>query len=202
MILDRLVGIFGLLFVAAIAARIYIVSRKINKSPIARIEGDTAHGYVHKLLAVVIALQAWNIMLYRLQEFRPNVPIYQYLVPLPVLQTTVIQVLGLSLAYLGLAWSVVAQTQMGRNWRIGNHEQDDTELIRHGLYNVSRHPIYVGFIAIAFGIFLATPNVLSLVCAIITLLVLSILARMEEEFQISRHGEAYKHFMSRTRRWI
>lgn len=202
MILDRLVGIFGLLFVAAIAVRIYLVSKKINRSPVAPVGGGTAHGYVHKILAVVVALHALNIVAFRLQEFMPNVPVYAAFIPLPVLQTPAVQAVGLVLAFLGLAWSVVAQTQMGRNWRIGNHELDETELIRHGLYTVSRHPIYVGFIAIAVGIFLATPNILSLVCAIFTFVVLSILARMEEEFQVSRHGEAYRDYISRTRRWI
>ena len=202
MILDRLVGIFGVLFVAAIAARIYLVSKKIDRSPVAPVSGGTAHDYVHKLLAVVIALQALNIIAYRLQEFMPDVPLYAAFIPLSALQTLEVQALGLALAFLGLAWSVVAQTQMGRSWRIGNHEQDDTELIRHGLYTVSRHPIYIGFMTIAVGIFLATPNVLSLLCAVLTLVVLSILARMEEEFQVLRHGAAYREFMSRTRRWI
>jgi protein-S-isoprenylcysteine O-methyltransferase Ste14 len=202
MILDRLVGIFGLIFVAAIAARIYLVSKKINRSPVAPVGGGTAHDYVHKLLAVVIALQALNIVAFRLQEFMPDWPVYAAFIPLSALQTPAVQAVGLALAFLGLAWSVVAQTQMGRSWRIGNREQDDTDLIRHGLYTVSRHPIYVGFITIAVGIFLATPNVLSLLCAVLTLVVLSILARMEEEFQVSRHGAAYKEFMSRTRRWI
>lgn len=202
MILDRLVGIFGLVFAAAIAARVYIVHRQIGKSPIVIQGGDSAHDFAHRVLAVIIVLEALNILLFRLQWYFPERTLYPYLVPFEVLRSRLVEGLGLALACAGLCLSVTAQAQLGRNWRIGNDVIGDTVLVRHGLYARSRHPIYAGFMAIAFGLFLTTPNVLTLFCAIGTPVILSIIARLEEEFQTSRHGGVYREYLLRTRRWL
>ncbi|MCH9765218.1 MAG: isoprenylcysteine carboxylmethyltransferase family protein, partial [Alphaproteobacteria bacterium] len=108
--------------------------------------------------------------------------------------------IGLILAYGGLIWSVVAQAQMGKYWLAGIDA--DNTLVQHGLYSISRHPIYIGFMAIALGLFLAVPNVLSLFCALLTFIMLSIEARLEEQFLIARDGEPYRAYLKRTRRWL
>lgn len=199
--LDRLVGIFGLLFAGAIIARYMIVSGRIRRSPVSIGGGDSAHDFVHRMLALIILMQAVNIALFRLQTYAPSLGLYAKLAPIDSLRTEAIQALGLALAYGGLVWSVAAQSQMGANWRIGN-DRSGAELVKGGLYSISRHPIYVGFMAIAAGLFLATPNVLTLLCAVMTFVVLPITARLEEEFQASRHGDVYRAYCARTRRWL
>lgn len=200
--LDLLVGIFGLLFVAANFTRVCRVQQLIKRNPIIVHGGDTSHDFVLKVIASIVVLAAINIVLFRLQAYFPHSAFYGYLQPISPLISPVVQGVGLVIAYLGLGLAVVAQSQMGEHWRFGNDTQKHTDFVRHGLFKNHRHPIYAGFIAVALGLFLATPNILSLLCAVMTSVVLPLLARMEEEFQVSRHGDAYKDYLARTRRWI
>ncbi len=206
--LDHLVGIFGLLFVVAIAARVYLVYRENGRLPVTLKTGDTAHDFVHKILAGIVSMQAINILIFRAQGLSGSLiggspeTFYRFLVPLHALETTTVQGIGLLLSYLGLLWVVIAQNQMGKDWRVGNNPKHETSLVTRGLYGRLRHPIYSGFIVISIGLFFAVPNVVTLVCAVLTVIVLSIEARLEEDFQLTRHGDAYKDYLSTTRRWI
>ena len=199
--LDHLVGIFGLLFAVAIAARYTIVSRQIGRPPIG-MAGNSVDNFVHRVLAAVVALEAFNIIAFRLSYYAPHLAFYDWLGPFEALRTNAIQGAGLLIAFSGLAWSVAAQAQMGASWRIGNDDAAGAELVRHGLYKISRHPIYLGFMVVTFGLFLATPNAVTLVCAVVAFVGLSICARLEEDFQLKRHGDAYRAFQARTRRWL
>jgi len=206
--LDPLVSIFGLLFAIAIAVRVYLVFRENGHLPVSVKTGDTAHDFVHKILAAIIALQAINILIFRMQDWlshltgKPSVAFHRFLGPIQVFETSTIQFVGLLLAYFGLLWTVVAQSQMGKDWRVGNDVKHETALVTRGFYGKLRHPIYLGFIVISIGLFFAVPNVVTLVCAVLTIVVLSIEARLEEDFQLSRHGDAYKSYLSKTRRWV
>lgn len=207
--MDRLVGIFGLLFAVAIALRVVLVYRKTGSLPLVLRSNETAHDFVHGVLAVIIALQAFNIVAFRLQALRdtnlslPLHQLYTFLGPLPALERPVYQALGLILAFGGLLWSVIAQHQMGKEWRIGFAKaHDKTELVTHGLFARVRHPIYSGFIVIAWGLFLATPNILTLILAILTIVILAIEAKLEEAYLLAFHGEPYREYLSRTRRWL
>jgi len=206
--IDRLIGIFGLVFVVAIAARVFLVYRQNGYLPVIFGNPGSTHDYVHKVLAGILLLEALNILFFRLHALPLIVPggsqstMYRFLCPIHGLEFPTLKIFGLVIAYLGLFWSVIAQTQMGKDWRVGIDEEHDTSLVTQGLYGNSRHPIYVGFMVVTIGIFLALPNIASLVCVVLTIVVLSIEARLEEEFLLSRHGEQYRDYLSRTRRWV
>jgi len=206
--MDRAVGIFALLFAAAISVRVYLIYRKIGRLPVILNSGDVAHDYVHKVLAGIIVLEGINILMFRSQVLSSDLTnnsepaFYLFLGPIRSIETPTVQFFGLVFAYLGLLWTVVAQHQMGQDWRIGIDVKHETSLVTRGLYTTSRHPIYLGVIVISIGLFFAVPNVVSLVCAVLTTVVLSIEARLEEEFLLSRHGDTYREYLAHTRRWI
>lgn len=207
--MDRLVGIFGVLFASAIAYRVFVVYRESGQFPITLKNGDAAHDFIHRVIGAIIALQALNIILFRLQALRdvnvglPVHDVYSYLHPLPAFQRPIYQALGLGLCFGGLLWTVICQHQMGKDWRVGySTTGDDTNLVTRGLYAHIRHPIYTGFMIIACGLFLATPNVLTLVLAVLTIIILSIEARLEEAHLLTCHGTQYQDYLAGTRRWI
>ena len=201
-VLDRAVGLFGLAFAAAIVLRVLLVWRQINKSPVVMIGSGSAHDRWHRVLTLIIALEALSIILFRLPAHFPAWNFYDCLVPIPALMTPAIEAAGLAIAIAGLIWAVTAQTQMGRNWRVGNDETGETALVRDGLYARSRNPIYAGFIAISTGLFLAMPNAVTLLAAILAPLVLSRIVRLEEDFQRARHGKAFDDYAAKVRRWL
>ena len=208
MSLDRLVGIFGLLFAAAIVVRVCLVYRETGRVPVILKSDDAAHDYIHKILAGIFVLEGINILVFRQQAFFGDADegaapgLYAWLGPIHVLETPALKIAGLAMAYSGLLWSVAAQHQMGRDWRIGIDFGNETGLVTGGLYRLSRHPIYLGFIVICIGLFFATPNIVTLLCAVLTTVILSVEARLEEAFLLSVHGDPYKEYLAKTRRWI
>jgi len=194
---DDLLLLFGCLFLAAMLGRILSTYRRTGRFPIIWHEKDTASNFIVRLIVAIVAMEALSIILYAIYD-----SYYPYLVPITYLEKSTIQSAGILLAYLSLGWSAIAQAQMGASWRVGIDTQQETALVAKGLYSFSRHPIYLGFISVTVGLFLAMPNAMSLVACVLAIVVLSIEARLEEEFLVSRYGDAYEAYLKQTRRWL
>jgi protein-S-isoprenylcysteine O-methyltransferase Ste14 len=54
------------------------------------------------------------------------------------------------------------------SWRIGIDTKTKTELVTNGLFSISRNPIFFGMIITLIGVFLATPNALTVLLYIRT----------------------------------
>lgn len=100
-----------------------------------------------------------------------------------------------------LAWIIVAQAQMGRSWRIGVDPQK-TELKAAGLFAVSRNPIFLGMRAMLLGVFLITPNALSLAVLLLGEALMQLQVRFEEAHLEQSEGEIYRAYRQRVRRWL
>ncbi|KUO57860.1 MAG: hypothetical protein APF80_09310 [Alphaproteobacteria bacterium BRH_c36] len=205
---DKWVSRFGLVVLVLMVVRTALVFRATGRFPI-RIHGtETAHGFVHLVLAGIALAFAINIVLLRLAAWLSLEPAdglagaYEMTGPLTALQTGEIRLAGLLMAVFGLVLGAVAQHQMGRSWRVGIDRDHPTDLVTTGLFERARHPIYFGFGLLGIGLFLAMPSALSAAAAAVLIAVLGIEARLEEEFMLSRHGETYRQYYARTRRWI
>lgn len=159
-------------------------------------KGESAHDFVGKMIVVLIGADVLGLFLYVTDNW------YEYLYPFHGLEVQWVQITGLIIAWIALSWSLIAQIQMGASWRIGIDTKQKTELVGKGLFKYSRHPIYLGVLAITGSLFFVMPNVLTLVVLFLTWETLSVLARLEEEHMISFHGEEYRKYISQTRRWI
>jgi protein-S-isoprenylcysteine O-methyltransferase Ste14 len=126
-----------------------------------------------------------------------------WLGPIPYLRAPLVQWTGLVLLVASLALLRVAQIQMKGSWRFGcDRSGAPTELITTGLFARSRNPIYVGMNLTAAGLFLALPNAVTFSMANLTLLLLQVRVRVEEEYLKASHGEAYAAYCRRTPRWL
>lgn len=99
------------------------------------------------------------------------------------------------------AWIAVAQTQMGRSWRIGVDPQK-TELKAAGLFARSRNPIFLGMRAMLVGVFLVTPNALSLAILLLGEALIQLQVRFEEAHLEATQGETYRAYKARVPRWL
>ena len=125
---------------------------------------------------------------------------YQYLLPAHFLIQPSIQGIGVVLCIISLVWTVIAQWQMGKSWRIGIDQKHKTELKTSGLFAVSRNPIFLGMIITLAGCFLVLPNAVTLLVAAAGYLLIQIQIRLEEEFLSHSHGLEYKQYMQTVRR--
>lgn len=111
---------------------------------------------------------------------------------------------GLLLAAGGLALMAMAQTSMGRAWRIGLPPADQAgeALITGGLFRYSRNPIYLGILITLLGFALAAPSPITLAAPILTYLGLRRIIAREEAFLRSRFGPAFDAYAARVSRWL
>jgi protein-S-isoprenylcysteine O-methyltransferase Ste14 len=127
---------------------------------------------------------------------------YEYLMLLAVIDLPIFKVTGLVLLAFSLVWTTVSQAKMGASWRIGIDSRHKTELVVRGLFKVSRNPIFLGMACTLAGLFLATPNVLTLIAVIVGVTLVRIQVRLEEEHLATLHEASYADYCRRVRRWI
>jgi protein-S-isoprenylcysteine O-methyltransferase Ste14 len=113
------------------------------------------------------------------------------------------KILGIVLALLGLALTVLAQFAMGDAWRIGVDPREHTELVTGGPFAAVRNPIYAAMIPAFAGISLLTPNVVTLAGATLVMVALELQTRLIEEPHLRAiHGERYAAYAARVGRFF
>jgi protein-S-isoprenylcysteine O-methyltransferase Ste14 len=74
--------------------------------------------------------------------------------------------------------------------------------VTKGIYRISRHPIYLsGFLMYA-GMGIACASWIVLICAVLWIVIWSVLVPDEERFLIRQYGNSYREYLKETARWI
>jgi protein-S-isoprenylcysteine O-methyltransferase Ste14 len=113
-----------------------------------------------------------------------------------------LQWIGVAFLILSLAWTIIAQAQMGEAWRIGIDTEHRTPLIQTGIFRISRNPIYIGVVITLSGLFLIIPNALTLLILIMGLVLIGVQVRLEEEHVGKMYPQEYAEYCRRVRRWL
>lgn len=182
--------------VMILVVRVWLVWRQTGEWPIAPVRGDDLQGYVGRALTLTGALMAFSVAL-----FVVGGPAYTWLVPLAGLVRWEIQVTAVVVLLATLVWVCVAQSQMRRSWRIGVDAASRTDLVTRGLFAWSRNPIFGGLRGMLAGTFLAHPNVLSLLAAVLGNVLMEVQVRIEERHLEEVHGDAYRTYRGAVGRW-
>jgi len=123
--------------------------------------------------------------------------------PVGVLDHGWIHGLGLALFAGGLCALLAAQASMGRSWRIGVDEQERTDLVTGGPFELVRNPIFTAMVALQLGLTLLVPNVVALGSFVALIAALEVQTRLvEEPYLLSRHGESYGSYAGRVGRFL
>lgn len=173
------------------------VYRQTGINPVTFGNTDTAHDYIGFIMKLLTLLLVVAVVVFAL-----NKSVYTFLVPVTYLQTVWIQYAGLVLIHLSLLWIIIAQQQMNQSWRIGIDEQNKTVLVTHGLFSVSRNPVFLGMLISTLGIFLLLPNAVTLLVTVTSYIVIQIQIRLEEAFLLKQHTTAYEQYKRRVRRLL
>ena len=128
--------------------------------------------------------------------------LYDKFLPILQLDTLTIKYVGLGLLAFAIIWTIIAQGHMKNSWRIGIDTETKTELIKTGLFQISRNPIFFGMIVSLVGLFLTTPNALTGLFLILGYVLIQIQIRLEEEFLTEQHGQNYTDYKQKVRRLI
>ena len=188
---------FVVYFAAAFFWRSYRVWKQTGVNPYVLGKTDNAHDFIGKIFRLTSGLSVVVIILYA-----TSTSWYQYLAPIIWLQRSALRWCGLLLLVLSLIWIAIAQAQMGSSWRIGIDAKRQTTLVHHGLFRLSRNPIFLGMRVNLLGFFLVLPNAATLLILILGDVLMQIQVRLEEEYLRQVHGKEYQQYCRQTRRWI
>jgi protein-S-isoprenylcysteine O-methyltransferase Ste14 len=109
-----------------------------------------------------------------------------------------LNVIGLTLAVLGLALAIWARVVLGRNWSGTVTLKEQHELIVRGPYAYARHPIYTAMSMMFLGTALAMGTLGGLVAFPILFVSFWIKYRQEEAVMIAHFGEHYLAYRKRV----
>ena len=166
-------------------------------NPITFGRSDNAHDFIGKWFKVLLALIPLSIAVFCISS-----RLYAYLLPAEFLSGPVLQWSGIVLCLLSLAWTITAQWQMGKSWRIGIDEKHQTELVQSGLFSVSRNPIFLGMQVTLLGFFFILPNAVTLLVLVAGYLLIQIQVRLEEDYLSGQHGESYYQYQKSVAQFI
>ncbi len=75
-------------------------------------------------------------------------------------------------------------------------------VIRKGVFNITRHPIYLSEILLYLGLLMLSISLAAAVVWIIAILFLHYISRYEERQLLARFGEEYEQYMQEVPMWI
>ena len=117
-----------------------------------------------------------------------------YSIFLPLKLGTMWFYIGLPITLLGLVTGAIALV----NWAT----TPPNEPITRGLYQYSRHPMYLSDFLFFIGLGIATASWILLLFSILWLATGFILANPEELDCLKKYGDPYRRYMNMTPRWI
>ena len=183
--------------VAAFVWRSYLVWKKTGINPVTFKGSDTAHDFIGRMFKALFVLILLVVTVF---AFLPT--LYRFLLPIDWLDHPWVRGSGVALLVLSLLWTAVAQGQMGSSWRIGIDNENSTQLVHHGLFSVSRNPIFIGMMITLVGLILVIPNAITLLTLVLGSVLIGIQVRLEEEHLKNVQGRAYEEYSAKVRRWI
>lgn len=110
--------------------------------------------------------------------------------------------IGLGLAVVAFAATLVCWRKMGKSWRMGIDPGEKTTLVLSGPFAYVRHPIYGLSSLLMIGSFLVIPSPVMVIVAVLHLLLLQWEARREERYLTHVHGDLYARYAARTGRFV
>ena len=188
---------FALFFGLALFWRSYVAWKRTGVNPYALGNNDTVHDYVGKLFRFTLIATALIVLAFSLSE-----SLYNLLMPIPWLDSSLLVGIGLALLAAALIWVLVAQIQMGDSWRIGIDDKTSSPLVQHGLFGVSRNPIFLGMLVMLVGLLFTIPTAATLIVTLLGFMLIHIQVRLEEPFLLDKYGEAYRVYQKHVRRWL
>jgi protein-S-isoprenylcysteine O-methyltransferase Ste14 len=188
---------FLLYFGIAFVLKSMIIGKRIGKTPLVLPTDDSPYGLIGLYFKITLLGMFLYVLLF---SFLPKW--YPYFLPIIQMQTNAIRYTGLGLLGFALFWTIVAQGQMKNSWRIGIDKELKTEFVTNGLFAHSRNPIFLGMIVSLIGLFLTTPNALTILFLILGYVLIQIQIRLEEEFLTELHQQSYLLYKQKVRRLI
>ncbi|MDP9172631.1 MAG: isoprenylcysteine carboxylmethyltransferase family protein [Planctomycetota bacterium] len=119
-----------------------------------------------------------------------------------LVQSTALGWVGVVIAVLAFAMTLICWKRMGRSWRIGIDPVETTPLVVAGPYASVRHPIYALSSLLMLATIAVWPTTVMCAVGLIHLALLQFETRREEAHLLRVHGAIYQDYCRRTPRFF
>ena len=110
---------------------------------------------------------------------------------------------GAVAAVCGVTVFFLSVLTMRDSWRAGVSEQERTELVTGGIYQISRNPAFLGFDLVYIGILLMFFNPVLLAASVFAIGMLHLqIVKVEEPFLASAFGTPYREYQRQVNRYL
>jgi protein-S-isoprenylcysteine O-methyltransferase Ste14 len=113
-----------------------------------------------------------------------------------------LELFALVLLITGTVILFLSTIQLNNDLIFGLSSSGDHKLHTNGIYSLSRHPFYLGFLFILFSSCLFNPHVINIVSFSGAWFIHHFIMIKEEEFLSLQYGEEYKQYVKNVRRYI
>ena len=110
--------------------------------------------------------------------------------------------LGAALLFGGVVLMVTAQLDMGVSWRVGIDEKTRPGLVTHGVYRLSRNPIYVAILMAIAGFLVLLPTWPTLLALIGTWVGIRRQVIVEEAYLQRSYGSDFARYAAAVGRFV
>jgi len=131
-----------------------------------------------------------------------NQHVYPFMGAITLMRHPFTSAIGLALVGISIILVWVVSAQMKDSWRVGVHEDHETELIQDGLYARVRNPYFLSYYLLFLGLFLVRPSLALLLLVGITVFSFHKMILHEEAHLLTTHGDAYKEYIVKTGRYL
>lgn len=113
------------------------------------------------------------------------------------------RIIGATVSVVGTVAFISSVLTMRDSWRAGVPENDKTELVTRGIYQISRNPAFLGFDLLYIGILMMFFNwVLCVVSAFAIVMYHLQIVNVEEAFLLTTFGDEYLKYKKKVCRYL
>lgn len=129
-----------------------------------------------------------------------------FIIPVSVPQGILRQILipvGIGLIIIGIALVVVARREFAHFQQPTDPGHPTTQVVKTGVFAISRNPLYLGSVFALLGIALAMNVFWALVMLLLSIILCHyVLIIPEEQYLAAKFGDEYKEYAASVHRWL
>jgi protein-S-isoprenylcysteine O-methyltransferase Ste14 len=112
------------------------------------------------------------------------------------------QIVSWILLFMSLYFAFAGYILLKKVGKPTTNFENTSTLVKTGLYNYIRHPLYLSLFLLGTGVMMKHPGNVQLILGAVNLISVYITARIEEREMIARFGNDYNEYMKETKMFI
>ncbi len=126
-----------------------------------------------------------------------GVGVYRMFEPVPW-----VDLVALASLILGTIILVLSTVRLNKDLIFGLSSSEQHQLQTTGIFSISRHPFYLGFLFILFSSCLFYPNPVNILSFLGAWIIHHVIMIREEKFLVTQYGDQYREYMANVNRYL